>query len=65
MSEMNEKSVAALDPNTMRCVAVAISRPDNIQDLWDEGYILVPVTLETARRIYTQPVDDIAAIAIK
>jgi hypothetical protein len=60
-----DKAIAAIDPSTKRCAAVSIDRPGEVVELWNQGFILVPVSIKTAQGIYATIIEDIASIAIK
>lgn len=58
-----KKSWAAVNPATRECEIVGIDDADTLMEMLDGRYIIVPVSIDTARRIAFQKVDDVFAIA--
>ncbi|MBP5968694.1 MULTISPECIES: hypothetical protein [Pseudomonas] len=59
---MQIDSVAGIDPKRKRCVAVGENSPETLADFLADGLIIVPVTIENARKLLG--VDDIDVYAI-
>jgi hypothetical protein len=62
-TENNILAIAGINPSDRRCCYVAEQDAENVTEALSQGLIVVPVTVETAREIFGQPVDDICAIA--
>lgn len=54
---------AAIDPAARTCTAVGSFEEDWLLQALDDGLILVPVSKDVAREIFSEPVPDVYAVA--
>ncbi|UEH06333.1 hypothetical protein [Pseudomonas sp. HN8-3] len=59
------ETYAAIDPVTKRCRAIGEVDVELIMESFNEGWIIVPVTVETARQIWGKEPIDVFEIAQK
>jgi hypothetical protein len=62
-TENQTLAIAGINPSDRRCCFVAERDAENVAEALSLGLIVVPVTAETARKIFGQAVDDLCAIA--
>jgi Holliday junction resolvasome RuvABC endonuclease subunit len=57
---INQKpAIVGIDPKTRRVEIVAVNNRDNQHEIADAGLIMVPTTMEAARVMWGEVVDDI------
>lgn len=61
---MSVDAYAGIDPVRKRCCAVGEADADNVAEALRDGLIVVPVSIETARKIWGSEPVDIYAIAL-
>lgn len=59
----SENVIAGINPRTRICVVVGIDDEGTWQLIRDEGYVAVPATRETARRLWGELVPDVYLVA--
>lgn len=58
-----EKVISGINPATKRCELVGRDDPDARSDCEDMGLIVVPTTVEMARGIFKEIVEDVYSIS--
>lgn len=60
---MTEKAFVGIDPETKQCVLISEASPDQLMDAYSDGLIIVPVSIDTARKSLLQAVPNVYEMA--